>query len=74
MNTRKNAALLAAIAALSLGGCADMSRQEKGAVAGAAIGGVVGHAATDGSTLGTVGGAVAGGVVGSEIGKRQDRN
>lgn len=73
MDTRKQAAIAAAVAALTLGGCADMTRQEKGAVAGAAIGGVVGSAATDGSTLGTVGGAVAGGIIGSEVGKSQDR-
>jgi osmotically inducible lipoprotein OsmB len=60
----------AALLALALGGCADMSHQDKTTVAGAAIGGVAGSALTGGSTTGTVAGAVVGGVAGHEYGKR----
>jgi len=70
MDKRISAALLATFATLSLAGCENMTRQEKGMATGAVVGGVVGSAATDGSTLGTVGGAVAGGVVGKEVAKR----
>ena len=70
MKTRIPAAILTAIAAVSITACSSMTREEKGTVAGAAIGGVVGNAATDGSTVGTVGGAVAGGVIGHEVAKR----
>jgi osmotically inducible lipoprotein OsmB len=70
MKTRIQASIAATVFTLVMGGCADMSRTEKGAIAGAAVGGVVGHAATDGSALGTVGGAVVGGVVGHEVAKR----
>jgi osmotically inducible lipoprotein OsmB len=70
MRTRIQASIAATLFALVMGGCADMSRSEKGAVAGAVVGGVVGHAVSDGSTVGTAGGAVVGGVVGHEVGKR----
>jgi osmotically inducible lipoprotein OsmB len=70
MKTRIQAAIALSIAALSLGACSSMTREEKGAVAGAVVGGVVGNAVTDGGTAGTVGGAVVGGVVGHEVAKR----
>lgn len=66
---RIQASLAAAIAALALGACSNMTHQEKSTVAGAAVGGVAGSALTGGSTTGTVGGAVVGGVVGHEVGK-----
>jgi osmotically inducible lipoprotein OsmB len=72
MKIRTQASIGAALVALALGGCADMSPSEKGTVAGAAIGGVAGSALSGGSTLGTVGGAVAGGVVGHEVGKNRE--
>lgn len=72
MKIRTHASIAAALTALALGGCADMTRTEKGTVAGAAIGGVAGAALTGGSTLGTVGGAVAGGVIGHEVGERRE--
>ena len=59
-------ALLAALA-----GCAGMSAQDKGTVAGAAIGGVAGSVLSDGSALGTVGGAAVGGLIGRETQKRK---
>ena len=70
MKTRMQAAIVAALAALTLTACGSMTRQEKGMLGGAAVGGVVGSAATGGSTLGTVGGAVAGGAIGNEVAKR----
>jgi osmotically inducible lipoprotein OsmB len=72
MKIRTQASIGAALLALGLAGCADMTPSEKGTVAGAAIGGVAGSAITGGSTLGTVGGAVAGGVVGHEVGERRE--
>ncbi len=70
MRTRTTTAALAAvIAALGLGACSDMSRQEKGTLAGAAVGGVAGNVVTGGSTAGTLGGAAVGGVVGHEVSK-----
>lgn len=57
------------LAALSLGGCAGMTHQEKGTATGAVIGGVVGNA-TGGGLLGTAAGAAVGGVIGHEATKR----
>jgi osmotically inducible lipoprotein OsmB len=68
MKTRISIA--ATLVALTLGGCAGMTHQEKSTVAGAAVGGLAGSALTGGSTAGAVGGAVVGGVVGHEVGKR----
>lgn len=56
---------------LSLSGCANMSRQDKGTVAGAALGGVAGSVLTGGDALGTVGGAAVGGLVGRETQRRR---
>ncbi len=72
MKIRTQVSIAAALVALGLGGCADMTPTEKGTVAGAAIGGVAGSALTNGSAVGTVGGAVAGGVVGHEVGKNRE--
>ena len=71
--SRKTIASLAATAAvlLTLSGCANMSRQDKGTVAGAAIGGVAGSVLTGGDALGTVGGAAVGGIVGRETQRRR---
>jgi osmotically inducible lipoprotein OsmB len=67
MNRRILAAVGGAMLALGLGACSDMSRQERGTVAGAAVGGVAGNVVTGGSTAGTLGGAAVGGVVGHEV-------
>ena len=72
MKTRTQASIAAALFALALGGCADMTPSEKGTVAGAAIGGLAGNAISGGSTAGTVGGAVVGGVIGHEVGERRE--
>jgi osmotically inducible lipoprotein OsmB len=71
MKMRISAALAAIIAAGTLAGCENMTRQEKAVATGAVVGGVAGSALTDGSAVGTVGGAVAGGVVGNEVAKRR---
>lgn len=71
MKTLRNYAIGAAvmIAFLSLGGCADMTKQQKSTAIGAGAGAVGGHVLTGGSTAGTIGGAAVGGVVGHEVGK-----
>jgi osmotically inducible lipoprotein OsmB len=63
---------LSAVAAamlLGLGGCADMSAQDKSTAIGAGVGAVGGAVLTGGSAVGTVGGAAVGGVIGHEVGK-----
>lgn len=55
--------------ALSLGGCAGMTQQEKGTATGAVIGGVVGNVLC-GGVLCTGAGAAVGGVIGHEATKR----
>ncbi len=72
MKTRTQASIAAAVFALALGGCADMSPSEKGTVAGAAVGGLAGSAISGGSAAGTIGGAVVGGVIGHEVGERRE--
>lgn len=59
----------AVIALLGLGGCADMTKQQKSTAIGAGAGAVGGHVLTEGSTAGTIGGAAVGGVIGHEVGK-----
>jgi osmotically inducible lipoprotein OsmB len=60
-------AALAAALLLSLGACADMSRQDQNTAVGAGIGAVGGAILTGGSAIGTVGGAAVGGVIGHEV-------
>lgn len=60
--------VIAAATLIILGGCADMTHQEKGTATGAVIGGVVGNA-TGGGVLGTAAGAAVGGVIGHEVTK-----
>lgn len=55
--------------AFALGGCADMTREQKNTAIGAGVGGVAGSVLTDGSTTGTLGGAAIGGVIGNQVGK-----
>lgn len=70
MNIRKSAVAVIALGSLALGGCSNMSYQDKATVTGAAIGGVAGSA-LGGGPLGTVGGAAVGGVIGHEVGKNK---
>jgi osmotically inducible lipoprotein OsmB len=65
---RKFTSSAAAIAILlGLGGCADMSAQDKNTAIGAGVGAVGGAVLTGGSAVGTVGGAAVGGVIGHEV-------
>ena len=60
---------------LSLAGCADMSKQTQGAMAGTAIGGLVGSRFGGGSgqVLATAGGALVGAAIGGAIGQNMDK-
>lgn len=60
---------LAAAVLFGLGGCADMSSQDKSTAIGAGVGAAGGAVLTGGSAVGTVGGAAVGGVIGHEVGK-----
>ena len=62
--------VLALVSAVGLGGCADMSRQERGTATGAVIGGAAG-AVLGGGVGGTAAGAVIGGVIGHEATERK---
>lgn len=56
------------VTVLSLGACAGMTKQEKGAATGAVIGGVAGNVLC-GGILCTGAGAAVGGVIGNEVSK-----
>src|SRR5829696_3861276 len=76
LNSRRLAAGLLAMGAVSLSACASMSAKERGAVigagAGAAVGGVIGN--NTGSTArGAIIGAVVGGAAGAVIGHQMDQ-
>src|SRR5829696_1552213 len=76
LNSRRLAAGLLAMGAVSLSACASMSAKERGAVigagAGAAVGGVIGN--NTGSTArGAIIGAVIGGAAGAVIGHQMDQ-
>ena len=71
MKTIKSLAVSAvAVALLGLGGCADMTHQQRDTAIGAGAGAVGGAILTGGSPLGTAAGAAVGGVIGHEVGKR----
>ena len=53
----------------SLAGCSNMTRGEKGMLAGGAVGGIAGNLLTGGSGLGTAFGAVGGALVGNKMAK-----
>lgn len=55
------------VIALSLSGCAGMSRQDKNTAIGAGTGAVAGAVLTGGSAIGTVGGAAVGGFIGNKV-------
>jgi osmotically inducible lipoprotein OsmB len=61
---------VAAAMLFSLGGCSNMSTQDKSTAIGAGIGAVGGAVLTNGSAVGTVGGAAVGGVIGHEVGDK----
>lgn len=72
MNTMHRAVLACAVVTLAfgLGGCAGMSKQDKGTAIGAGVGAIGGAVLTGGSAVGTIGGAAVGGVVGHEVSKK----
>lgn len=67
MNNRLLVLCGAAVLALSVSACSNMSRQDKNTATGAVVGGAAGAILTGGSTAGTVGGAVVGGVIGNKV-------
>jgi osmotically inducible lipoprotein OsmB len=69
MKTIKQLVVTASLAtvALTLGGCAGMSQQDRNTAIGAGAGAVVGGVLTGGSAVGTVGGAAVGGVIGNQV-------
>lgn len=69
MRTPKTTLAVLVAAATALGGCANMTAQQKNTAVGAAVGAVGGAVLTGGSALGTVGGAAVGGVIGNQIKK-----
>lgn len=75
MKTIRRVALSALVAALlfGLGGCADMSAQDKSTSIDAGADDIGVANLPDGSSVGTVGGAPVGGVIGHEVGKKQSR-
>jgi osmotically inducible lipoprotein OsmB len=54
---------------LSLGGCSNMSSQDKNTAIGAGAGAVGGAVLTGGSAAGTAVGAAVGGIIGHEVDK-----
>lgn len=62
---------VAAAVLIAVGGCAGMSRQDRGTATGAVIGGVAGNVIGGGGVLGTAAGAAVGGVIGHETTKRK---
>jgi osmotically inducible lipoprotein OsmB len=67
LSIRALQATVALAALVTLGGCANMSSQDRNTVGGAGIGAVAGAVLTGGSPIGTVGGAAVGGVIGNAI-------
>lgn len=68
MNTNLIKTSMAAVLAVSLAACADMSNQDKNTASGAILGGAAGAILTGGSGIGAVGGAAVGGVIGNQVG------
>lgn len=65
MKTMQGYAVIAALA-MTLGGCAGMSTQDRNTAIGAGAGGVAGGVLTGGSTAGVLGGAAVGGILGNQ--------
>lgn len=55
---------IAAVAMVSMFGCANLSHRQQNTAVGAGVGAVAGSVLTGGSTIGTLGGAAIGGVIG----------
>ena len=63
---------VAAALLLGLGGCSEMSTQDRNTAIGAGAGAIGGAVLTGGSTIGTVGGAAVGGLIGHEVEKDKE--
>jgi len=60
------------LSVITLTGCAGMSKQDQGVIAGAGLGAVVGSQIGGGSIVGGFVGAIVGSVIGSNIGQQLD--
>ena len=70
MNSLKmKKSMIAIVTLAALGGCANMTAQQRNTAIGAGAGAVAGSVLTGGSAVGTVGGAAVGGVIGNQIKK-----
>ena len=71
---RKLVLLLAVAVAVTLGGCAGMSKEDQGMVFGGVLGGLGGSmiGGGNGNVIATVAGAVFGGYLGREVGRHMD--
>ncbi len=65
---------VSALVALMLGGCAQMTREEQGGLAGGLVGGIVGNQIGGGTgrVLATATGAVVGSMMGASVGRQLD--
>jgi osmotically inducible lipoprotein OsmB len=70
-NQRFSVSAMAVAVLLGIGGCADMSTQQKDTAIGAGAGALAGGVLTGGSTVGVIGGAAVGGLIGNEVGKKK---
>lgn len=59
--------ITAAVLAVALTGCSNMSKRDRNTAIGAGVGAIGGSVLTGGSTLGTLGGAAGGAIIGHEI-------
>lgn len=66
MKAVKTAGMLVLIASM-LGGCANMTRQQKNTAIGAGVGAVAGSVLTGGDAVGALGGAAVGGFIGHHV-------
>lgn len=65
--------IVAAVMVIFLASCANMSKEQLGAMIGAGTGALLGNAAGKNSAFLTVAGAVVGALVGAEVGRYMDR-
>jgi osmotically inducible lipoprotein OsmB len=70
-NQRFSVGAMVVAVLLGIGGCADMSTQQKDTAIGAGAGALAGGVLTGGSTVGVIGGAAVGGLIGNEVGKKK---
>lgn len=66
-------ALAAALLAVGLAGCGNLSSQDKSTLAGTGIGAASGAILSGGGAAATIGGAAVGGIIGHEVGKDDEK-